>query len=76
MSQLEHDFNLLGIWKSNAVQNLEILLGKLSKLFKIANVTELDKLLLLIEAEKTLIPNKALSSCKAITICKVYNCTE
>lgn len=78
MSQLQYDFDLLGNWKSSAVQNLDILLEKLSKLFKRDNVTEADKLSLLIEAEKALIPNKILSSCKIITtckVCKIFVCT-
>ncbi|XP_071565659.1 uncharacterized protein [Temnothorax nylanderi] len=69
---LQHDFDLLGIWKSSAVQNLDILLEKLSKLFKENATTESEKLFLLMKAEKALIPNKALSSCKAITTCKIY----
>ncbi|XP_011882688.1 PREDICTED: uncharacterized protein LOC105570234 [Vollenhovia emeryi] len=72
---LLHDFDLLGIWKSNAVQNFDILLEKLRKFFKVENATtESEKLSLLMEAEKALIPNKALSSCKVIAtrkVCKI-----
>ena len=69
--QLQHDFDLLGIWKNSAVHNLDILLEKLSKLFKENATTQSEQLFLLMKAEKALIPNKALSSCKAITTCKV-----
>lgn len=71
MSQLQHDFDLLGIWKSSAIQNLDVLLEKLSKLFKENATTESDKVSLLMKAENALTPNKACSSCKAITTCKV-----
>ncbi|XP_050452485.1 uncharacterized protein LOC126852046 [Cataglyphis hispanica] len=65
---LLHDFDLLGVWKSSAIQNLDILLEKLSKLFKVENATtESDKVSLLMKAENALTPNKACSSCKAIT---------
>ncbi|XP_077269161.1 uncharacterized protein LOC143901078 [Temnothorax americanus] len=74
--QLQHDFDLLGIWKNNAVQNFDILLEKLSKLFKENATTESKKLFLLMKAEKALISNKALSSCKAITTCKIYESSD
>lgn len=72
MSQLQHDFDLLGIWKRSAIRNLDILLEKLNKLFKVENATtESDKVSLLRKAEKALTPNMACSSCKAITTCKI-----